>query len=350
MIGEKLKKEHKKFLEKVFTEYPNVVGFSQVYQPKIVKGQETTEPSLRVYVSKKVPKEFLREEMIIPLAFDGIKTDVIEIGEVKALFLSSSIPKAKDVSKTEKIRPVPIGVSIGNYAITAGTSACLMKGKDGNIYVSSNAHVYTDGDPSKQPSEIREKRITQPGHYDGGTLDDVVAEYFWHKPVIPFISQSNCPIGKTVCNIYNVFATLFKRKTRLQPIVLGSANKIDFSVAVPKVEFSNKLFDENNITGIVSVGLLFAGSEQATIVCKMTNIVQEGYTPLPPYDNVVEAREGLTVYKTGRTTCKTSGTVLDAHGVVNVSYGSFTALFEDVIISDMKSAGGDSGSFVWSYL
>jgi len=82
----------------------------------------------------------------------------------------------------------------------------------------------------------------------------------------------------------------------------------------------------------------------------MTNILQEGYSPLPPFDKVAEAKEGITVYKTGRTTCKTSGTVLDSAGVVNVSYGDYVATFEDVIISDMKSAGGDSGSPVWCYL
>jgi len=188
--------------------------------------------------------------------------------------------------------------------------------------------------------------------YDSGTIDDWVATYLWHKPIIPLGDKSNCPIGKIVCGTYNFFSNLLGRKTLLQPVIRPTFNKIDFAVAIPFLPsyFENRLFDEDNLNNIASIGLLFAGSETSTIVCKMTNILQEGYSPLPPFDKVAEAKEGITVYKTGRTTCKTSGTVLDSAGVVNVSYGNYVATFEDVIISDMKSAGGDSGSPVWCYL
>jgi len=351
MPKDKIKDEHRKVLEEIWKTYPNVIGFSLNYQKKIVGGQETEEPCLRIYVSKKVPKDYLTSDIIIPSSIDGIKTDVVEIGEVKILPLFP-LPKAKVASKTEKVRPVVLGVSIGNEQITAGTCSYLMKDKNGNVVVSSNAHVFTDRDPSKQPEQIEWKKILQPGKYDGGTLDDWVATYLWHKPIIPLGDESNCPIGKIVCVTYNFFSNLLGRKTLLQPIIRPIFNKIDFAVATPfqPSYFENRLFDEDNLNNIASIGLLFAGSETSTIVCKMTNILQEGYSPLPPFDKVAEAKEGITVYKTGRTTCKTSGTVLDSAGVVNVSYGDYVATFEDVIISDMKSAGGDSGSPVWCYL
>jgi intein/homing endonuclease len=343
MPKDKIKDEHRKVLEEIWKTYPNVVGFSLKYQKKIVDGQETEEPCLRIYVSKKVPKDYLTSDIIIPSSIDGIKTDVVEIGEVKILPFFP-LPKAKVTSKTEKVRPVVLGVSIGNESITAGTVSFLMKDRNGNVVVSSNAHVFTDGDPSKQPEQIEWRKILQPGKYDGGTLDDWVATYLWHKPIIPLGGKSNCPIGKIVCDTYNFFSNLLGRKTLLQPVIRPIFNKIDFAVATPfhPSYFENRLFDEDNLNNIASIGLLFAGSETSTIVCKMTNILQEGYSPLPPFDKVAEAKEGITVYKTGRTTCKTSGTVLDSAGVVNVSYGSYIATFEDVIISDMKSAGGDS--------
>lgn len=351
MLGQKISKDHKKFLEMVQKRYPNVVGYSLKYQKKVVRGKETETPCLRVYVSKKIEKINLRKEEIIPSEAAGdVPTDVIEVGDVKALNFRDLL-KATNVSKTEKNRPVPMCVSIGNYAITAGTCSYLMRGKDGEIYVSSNAHVFTDGNPSLPPNEIVSKVIVQPGKYDGGTLLDGVASYVWHKQIYPIGSPSECPVGKTVCGIYNLFSSLFGRKTRLEAVVEDVYNIIDFAVAKPydDVSFSNKLFDEGNLENIKSVGLLFAGSETSTIVCKMSNIVAEGYTPIEPYNNVADVSEGMEIWKSGRTTCKTSGKVLDSSGVVTVSYGNFSALFADVIISDMKSAGGDSGSPVWCY-
>lgn len=100
-------------------EKKHVVGWSEVLQPKVVNGRETEELAFRVYVSWKPSN--LDEEATIPVAdripktvtVDGkeIKTDVVNIGKVEAL-----------VARDQPVRPVPFGVSIGNWEITSGSN------------------------------------------------------------------------------------------------------------------------------------------------------------------------------------------------------------------------------------
>lgn len=64
----------------------------------------------------------------------------------------------------------------------------------------------------------------------------------------------------------------------------------------------------------------------------------------------LNATQGLPVLKTGRTTGQTQGICSAVEASVRVSYGSFTALFEDQdVFSDVGghfSAAGDSGSLI----
>lgn len=71
--------------------------------------------SIVVLVEKKVPVHKLKPEDIVQSELDGIPTDVVEIGTVRAL--NAQTEKAR----TDKWRPAPGGVSIGHYQITAGT-------------------------------------------------------------------------------------------------------------------------------------------------------------------------------------------------------------------------------------
>jgi len=322
----------KKLFEKV-KHKANVIGYSSKLQPRIRKGQLIPEEQcFRVYVSKKVPIEQLKVEDIIPQSIDGIPTDVVEIGELKAL----------SVDKTKKFRPVIFGISIGNIQITAGTNGFLFVDKDGNKYFGSNAHVFCD-DPSKAPSQILIKDIIQPGRYDGGTIADKVADYVWHKQIIPIGGGSSCPVAKFWSGVYNVFAKIFHAKTRLVPIV-QEANHIDFAIAKPIVDYEVK-FPDFDFTNHKFVGLGFAGSDTTGVVCKVKYIIAEGYTPFNV--DVAEVKEGDVVMKTGRTSCFSNAEVIDASGNVTVNYGNFEAWFEDVIITGKLLSPGDSGSSVW---
>ena len=61
-------------------------------------------------------------------------------------------------------RPVPIGVSTGHPAITAGTIGARVKDADGIVYALSNNHVYADVNKASLGDDV-----LQPGTYDAGS-------------------------------------------------------------------------------------------------------------------------------------------------------------------------------------
>lgn len=60
-----------------------VVGCSIGY--KHIRGEKTDEPCIVCYVIEKKPEGRLRREDIIPKRIEGILTDVVESGEIRAL-------------------------------------------------------------------------------------------------------------------------------------------------------------------------------------------------------------------------------------------------------------------------
>ena len=60
-------------------------------------------------------------------------------------------------------RPLPIGVSIGHFRITAGTLCCFVKMRDGSARILSNNHVLADENSGKKGDAV-----IQPGRFDGG--------------------------------------------------------------------------------------------------------------------------------------------------------------------------------------
>jgi hypothetical protein len=326
-------KDLKKIYEKI-KHKANVIGYSSKLQPRIRKGQVVLEEKcFRVYVSKKLPIEKLDVKDVIPKSIDGVNIDVVEIGELKAL----------SVDKKQKFRPVIFGISIGHINVTAGTLGYLCVDIEENKYFMSNAHVFVD-DVSKSPDQVKEKTIVQPGPYDGGTINDKVAEYVWHKQIYPANSPSGCKVAKVWAGIYNFFSKAFKRKTRLIAIV-EEKNHIDFAIAKPIVDYEVK-FPDFDYTNHKFVGLGFAGSDTTGVVCKAKYIIDEGYFPYN-VETELNVKEGDIVMKSGRTSCFTQAKVIDSSAVVSVSYGNFYATFEDVILTEKLLEGGDSGSSVW---
>ncbi|MEM3105026.1 MAG: hypothetical protein QXD69_05945 [Candidatus Bathyarchaeia archaeon] len=311
---------------------PNVIGWSLQLMPKIVKGVETGEMAIRIYVTKKVPKALLKPEDVIPDEINGIKTDVVEIGRVKAL-----------ANKTAPFRPMKFGISVGHWDVTAGT-LCIPFEYRGEPFLSSNAHVLVP-DPRLHPWQMSEVRILQPGRYDieknnlGNPADFVVGEYIYHIRIMPMNEPSNCAIAEAIAHVYNTVAQHLGRKTRLKPITYNE-NYVDFAIFMPTADYLLEFVDMAwRDEGFV--GLLFAGSETTTIICKSKNIEKLGFKPII---KSAEPSAGDAIEKEGRTTCHTSGRVLDPSAAVVVDYADFEALFVDVIVSDLKSQGGDSGS------
>lgn len=333
-----MNRELNTYLLKSLLTTSNVVGYSKVLQPKISKGVVYPDiQCLRFYVSKKQTLKQLNERDIIPPTILDIPTDIWVSGEWKLPLpkLEVTVP-----TKTSRVRPLVAGISIGNKAITAGTWGYFYL-KRGEILGGSNAHVTTD-DPSKEVSG--EKRILQPGSYDGGTLNDIIGEYEWHQRISPIGDVSDCEVANGVIKVLNGFSRAFGRKTRFSTI-LDISNHIDFGTFHINEAF-NVEFIDCEIANILGVGHGFAGSDTTSLTCKGSYIEAQGYKPVGT--KFVEVLEGNIIYKTGRTSCYTNTHVIDRSGVSQVNYGSFTAIFDDIIISDKLLEPGDSGSFVWT--
>lgn len=143
----------------------NVIGVG--IGKKIVKGVETPEDAIRVYVTQKVGIKKLSKSDKIPKKYDEVSTDVI-VSEMPTI--CTLLPEIVNISgrRKDRYRPVIQGVSIGNANITAGTNGILVQ-KDGEYYWHTDAHVGAE-DPSKDISN-QETNVLQPGPHDGGNSD-----------------------------------------------------------------------------------------------------------------------------------------------------------------------------------
>jgi len=308
----------------------NVVGYSKKLRRRIKDGVEVDEEVIRVYVSRKLHPSALALRDLVPAEIDGVPTDVVEIGEMTAL-------DVHPLAHAARVRPLAAGVSIGNWAITAGTLGWFFRDGRGREMLGSNAHVFAE-DPLA-PSSV-ETRIVQPGRVDGGAVPgDVVGTYFWHQP----LAGSGCALSNALAGLLNRASALLGRRTRFQLALVDRA-RIDFAVAEPTVEYELKLVAADEFEGFVGLG--FAGSSQASFFCKAEHIEAAGWKPV---EKTIEAATiGETIHKVGRTSEYTSGMVLDDSAYGRVSYGGLSVVeFDDVILTTPMLEAGDSGDSAW---
>jgi hypothetical protein len=89
----------------------------------------------------------LHPDDAVPALLDGAKTDVVYADEI---FAPRPIPFVEGPDPTERWRPYPAGVSIGHYNITAGTLGCVVRDKQtGKLALLSNNHVLADSNRGK---------------------------------------------------------------------------------------------------------------------------------------------------------------------------------------------------------
>jgi len=314
----------------------NVVGYSKFLQPKISDHKVTDIESIRFYVSEKKPMKALNLIDILPKTIEDIPTDVYISGEWKVL---PPLPVVKAPIKTTKIRPLKAGISIGNASITAGTHGWY--GKKGRKDVgASNAHIVSEN-CGKEGSV--EKRMLQPGSYDGGK--EVVGQYLWHKKINSLGDISGCDTSNGIVKSLNFMSKALGRKTRFKTY-LELSNNIDFGVWDITTDYNLQFIDYDINEGFFGHGHGFAGSDQTSLICKGNPyMLDEGYTP--SLTKFVDVVENNIMYKTGRTTCFNNAPVIDRSGVSQVNYGSFMSIFDDVTITEHLLDGGDSGSFCW---
>ncbi len=127
----------------------------------------------------------------IPQELEGVAVHPVVTGEIYALAPPNGRgpKKPKDpVDPTSRFdRPVPIGVSTGHPAITAGTIACRVKDGGGNVYALSNNHVYANQNAASIGDDV-----LQPGTYDGGTVaNDTIGTLADFEPIVFSTSANN---------------------------------------------------------------------------------------------------------------------------------------------------------------
>jgi hypothetical protein len=148
-------------------EKANVLGVGVGF--KETKGKETEDICVAIYVKKKVAKKDLKSEDLVPATYDGLPTDVREVGRIEALAFDA------------RIRPARPGYSIGHYKITAGTFGCLVRDTcyPCRTHILSNNHVLANSDAASIGDPI-----LQPGAYDGGKIPgDVIARLTRFVPI-----------------------------------------------------------------------------------------------------------------------------------------------------------------------
>lgn len=278
---------------------PNVVGVGYGY--KEVNGSRTDRLCLVALVHTKIPRAGLASGDMIPAEVDGVVTDVVQVGILRAL-----------QSRTDRWRPAPGGVSIGHFKVTAGTLGAVVRDRStGARLILSNNHVMANSNDAAAGDPI-----LQPGAADGGHENsDTLAHLERFVPIEFTVAPPSCGIAIGVAGLGNFLAGLVGSKHRLKVVQEDpqAVNRVDAAVARPVAEAD--LADE-----ILDIGRI------------------EGTTP---------PSLGLAVRKSGRTTGFTTGQLTVLESTVSVNYGEGrTARFEGQMVSGPMSQGGDSGSLL----
>src|SRR2546427_7797980 len=91
----------------------NVVGVA--IGNKSIRGRETDERCIVVFVEAKRPEAELRRWDVVPKAFGGIRTDIVETGRFHALEMAQAV----GLGRTRRIQPAPGGGNSRDRPITA---------------------------------------------------------------------------------------------------------------------------------------------------------------------------------------------------------------------------------------
>ncbi len=256
---------------------------------KVSNGVQTDEVSVIVSVRQKLPRAQLAEADLVPAQIDGVRTDVIETGEIVAF----QDPRAR-------MRPARPGISLGHFQITAGTFGCLVT-KNGERLMLSNNHVLANSNNASAGDAI-----WQPGRADGGTSADQIGTL---AEFVPIAFEGQAPPGQG-CSPLSSLLSLFAPKPKVQNA--PGDNKVDCALARPTTP-------DLVLSDILEIGVP-AGVGTATL--------------------------GTAVQKSGRTTGYTTGAIQQIDVTVTVNYGGPRAIFTGQLMAGAMSQGGDSGSAV----
>jgi hypothetical protein len=277
---------------------PNVLGVGTGY--KYQKGTQVGDLCLVAMVSQKIPRAGLDPSDLVPVEVEGIATDVIQVGFLRA-----------HQERTDRWRPALGGVSLGHYRVTAGTLGVVVRDRRTNDrLILSNNHVLANNNQGQAGDAI-----VQPGAADGGREEkDTFASLERFCPINFSLGPVDCRTAEAYASFGNWMAKILGSKHRVQAYWSDpqATNQIDAAVARPVDELD--VLDE-----ILEIGAI---------------------------SGVLPARLGMRVRKSGRTTGVTMGQIMVLDATVTIDYGGRTARFEDQIVTTVMSQPGDSGSLL----
>jgi hypothetical protein len=258
----------------------------------------TADLSIVCSVTKKETLAKLRGSDIVPKNVDGVPTDVVETGVIRA-----------QQPPTGRFRPAPGGVSIGHIGITAGTLGCLVRKGDQRLVLSNN-HVLANSNDA-QPGDA----ILQPGPFDGGKFpQDHFAELEQFVPIVFEGQQSDCGFANSIIEFLNFGCRLIGSQTRYGAYnTQATDNLVDAALGRP-------LNPDDVTDDILEIG---------------------------PIQGTARGELGMALKKSGRTTGFTTGEIQQVDVTASVQYGpGQIARFTDQLLAGAMSQGGDSGSAV----
>jgi hypothetical protein len=234
-----------------------------------------------------------------PSSLDSVKAAVVDSMGISAA-ASDSVPMNVVVTGVIdaqphrfRIRPAPGGVSVAHFRVTAGTIGCLVVGRNpprnSRLMVLSNNHVLANSN-----NAVYGDCIAQPGPADGGRCPQdqiAILERFVPINFAGGVNYVDCATGWA-----------WPDRVRRELVYLSRGTPVFFRIS----------------SAIAAPAL------------------------------------GMIVGKSGRTTQLTQGRVTGLGATINVNYpGGRVALFRDQIAiqgtSGQFSAGGDSGSSIWTW-
>jgi hypothetical protein len=353
---------------------PNVVGVA--VGPKNSVG----ELSVVVLVQQKLPFAALSADSMVPREVDGVRTDVVEIGYVRAY-----------ANPRDRFRPnIPAGISLGHYKITAGTLGVMVTDKrTGAKLILSNNHVLANSNDAQIGDPI-----IQPGPTDGGINPaDVIATLERYIP-LRYDNDPDGPPPPVVggdggTNPPPLPPTQPPPATPLPPDPITPTPPAPPTPPTPPVQPPPTTNPSGNsgcfglLISLINGLAALLGSDQrvaplAVSAQSSTSVSLPGTPTIPLVQAQIPVNEvdcalarpinpslftgeilgigtvsgtrppalGMKIRKTGRTTGYTEGTVQLLNATVNVAYGARTARFTGQVIATPMSQGGDSGSLI----
>jgi hypothetical protein len=301
----------------------NVVATGIGY--KITGDQKTATLSIVCSVAEKVEASKLIERDLVPESIGGIPTDVVQTGHIRALQLP-----------TERHRPAPGGVSIGHHEITAGTLGCLVNKDGqpvilSNNHVLANSNNAQIGDPILQPGPFDGGRFpadhiadleqfvpisiigmpndcstaggivnflngiakllgsdTRLKAFSAQQTDNLVDAAIARPKNIEDVKGDILEIGTINGSASGELGMAIKKSGRTTRLTSGEILQVDVTVNVQYGQDQTARFTDQLIAGAMSqggdsgsavldennrlVGLLFAGSDQSTIINRIENV------------------------------------------------------------------------------